>query len=760
MPNYQPESVQKTQEKPKFLNWFYNLPIRQKQLIGLFTSELISVVGLVGIGTYLIITGGRQQLIEQVKSELAVTGIEYNIKINQMGFGFRGQSDNAAIINAAQAHENGEPLTPRLQQLQQQVRQILQNEVEAREIEYATLVGRDLRIIANANTNRTGELFNPNSLVSEVLTNPRQIKTSELLDWQELEQENPPLLTQMDNQKLLIRYTATPVYSRRTQTVIGVLVSGDIVNGKFPIVQRTVETLNGGYSAIYLQHSSDDFITIATFPAQESDTPASETYSTPIIPTLQNDKLLEESVANSGEIVTGREQVGTKTYTIAAKALLNYSGEPVAVLVRGTPENALNALLRSSLSTQLVITIIALTADLGLAILLGFALIEPTKRLQRVAREFAAGNLHARAEVFASDEVGKLTVTFNDMADSLVQNFHLEEQIEAQKRLNIQLSQEITDRQRAEAALKESEAQLQEKNRLLEQTLQELQATQAQIIQSEKMSSLGQLVAGVAHEINNPVNFIHGNLSCLEEYAQDLLNFVQLYQKHYPNPGAEIQEQAETIDLEFIQEDLPKILASMNIGTERIRAIVLSLRNFSRMDESEFKVVNIHEGIDSTLLILQHRLKERLGHPNIEVIKEYGDLPLVECYAGQLNQVFMNILVNAIDALEEVDAQKQHQEIIANPSQIKISTSALSSGWVEIAIADNGAGIPEELQRRIFDPFFTTKPIGKGTGMGMSISYQIITEKHGGKLDCISKPGQGAKFIIQIPGKITSKSAF
>ena len=751
MPNSQPESVQDTQEKPQFLNWFYNLPIRQKQLIGLFTSELISVVGLVGVGTYLIITGGRQQLIEQVKSELAVTAIEYNIKINQMGFGFRGQSDNAAIIAAAQAHTNGQPLTPKLQQ---QVRQILQNEIQARDIEYATLVGQDLRIIANANSNRTGELFNPNGLVSEVLTLPEQIKTSELLDWEELVRENPPLLTEIENQKLLIRYTATPVYNRRTQRVIGVLVSGDIVNGKLPIVQNSVETLNGGYSAIYLQLSVNEFMNVAIFPTQKSEGQFSTTNSDTTIPALQNYKLLEDALANSGEIVTRRERVGKKTYTMAAKALLNYSGEPVAVLVRGTPENALNALLRSSLSTQLIITLIALAADIGLAIVLGFALIEPTKRLQIVAKQFAAGNLHARAKVFASDEVGQLTTTFNDMADSLVKNFHLEEQIDAQKRLNLQLSQEIAERQRVETALKQSQAQLQEKNRLLEQTLKELKDTQAHIIQSEKMSSLGQLVAGVAHEINNPVNFIHGNLLYLRDHAQDLLNFVQLYQKHYPHPGVEIQREAAIIDLEFIQDDLPKILASMNVGTERIRAIVLSLRNFSRMDESDLKTVNIHEGIDSTLLILQHRFKERLGHPNIEVIKDYGDLPLVECYAGQLNQVFMNILINALDSLEEVYAQQQAQEIPVNSSQIIISTSLLSSGWVKIVIADNGKGIPENVQSRIFDPFFTTKPIGKGTGMGMSISYQIITEKHGGKLECVSTPGEGAKFIIQIPGAI------
>ena len=295
------------------------------------------------------------------------------------------------------------------------------------------------------------------------------------------------------------------------------------------------------------------------------------------------------------------------------------------------------------------------------------------------------------------------------------------------------------------------EQQVEQRTAELQNALQQVQQAQVQLVQSEKMTLLGQLVAGVAHEINNPVNFIHGNLTHVQEYTKDLLSFVQLYQQHSDNAAPELQKAAADLDLEFIQQDLPKTLASMKMGTQRICEIVRSLRNFSRLDEADCKAVDIHKGINSTLLILQHRLKSTLEHPEIQVIREYGQLPLVECYAGSLNQVFMNILANAIDALEELSAKRTYQDNQSHPSQITIRTTAIDNQWVQVAIADNGSGIPKEIQQRIFDPFFTTKPVGKGTGMGMSISHQIVTEKHQGKLTCIFTPGQGAEFIIQIP---------
>ncbi|WP_373535540.1 PAS domain S-box protein [Microcoleus sp.] len=291
------------------------------------------------------------------------------------------------------------------------------------------------------------------------------------------------------------------------------------------------------------------------------------------------------------------------------------------------------------------------------------------------------------------------------------------------------------------------------KARELEQTLEQLTSAQSQLIQSEKMSSLGQLVAGVAHEINNPVNFIYGNLSHANDYTQDLLHLIELYQNHYPDPVPEIQEEVEAIELEFLMDDLPKLLSSMKVGADRIQQIVASLRTFSRMDEAEMKAVNIHDGIDSTLMILQHRIKAKHNHPEIEVIKDYGKLPLVECYAGQLNQVFMNVLSNALDALEERDLRRSAEEMRQNPSTISIKTEMLEGDRVLIRIADNGVGIADAVGTQLFNPFFTTKPVGKGTGMGLSISYQIVTDRHKGSLKCTSAPGQGAEFAIEIPLK-------
>jgi signal transduction histidine kinase len=342
------------------------------------------------------------------------------------------------------------------------------------------------------------------------------------------------------------------------------------------------------------------------------------------------------------------------------------------------------------------------------------------------------GDLSQRAKLEGSDELAQIASAFNQMADRIQTNT---EALQAN-----------------EAALKQAnetlESRVKERTAELQQTLNQLWMTQAQLVQTEKMSSLGQLVAGVAHEINNPVSFIHGNIEHAMTYAQDLLELVELYRHHYTFPTPEIVAKIEEIDLEFLLSDFTKTLKSMQIGSDRIRQIVLSLRNFSRLDEATFKPVAIHDGINSTLLLLQHRLKATPTREAITVITEYGNLPLVECCAGQLNQVFMNILTNAIDALEGADELNDRGDA---PHQITIRTSVVDSAWAQIAIANNGPGIPQSVQPRIFDPFFTTKPVGKGTGMGMSISYQIVTKNHSGRLKCFSSEEQGTEFVMEIP---------
>lgn len=407
------------------------------------------------------------------------------------------------------------------------------------------------------------------------------------------------------------------------------------------------------------------------------------------------------------------------------------------------PKSLLSQSAWSTAQFILIAGVIALLVEVLLLLsVLRKQIANPLQELTVASNQLANGDFAIHLDTTRQDELGQLANSFNSMATHLQDSFAKLEQI------NDELEQRVEERTLA-----------------LQETVQELRRTQAQMIQSEKMSALGHLVAGVAHEINNPVNFIHGNLSHISTYTQDLMSLVQAYQAHLPQPPRSIQEKIEEIDLEFLTQDTVKLLQSMEVGTNRIREIVLSLRNFSRLDEAGFKTIDIHEGIDSTLLILQNRLRDQPQRPAIQVVKDYGQLPSVTCYPGRLNQVFMNIFVNAIDALEEKWNSRQSQPHIASsrdsasnpasisetPPTITIRTAVIASEWIEIAIADNGPGIPESMQKRIFDPFFTTKPIGKGTGMGMSISYQIIVEQHHGKFDYSSTLGQGTEFKIQIP---------
>lgn len=313
-------------------------------------------------------------------------------------------------------------------------------------------------------------------------------------------------------------------------------------------------------------------------------------------------------------------------------------------------------------------------------------------------------------------------------------------------------------------ALEASLAREREKAAHLETAMSELKRAQTQLVQSERMSSLGQLVAAVAYEVNNPINFIYGNLSYANEYSQRLINLLHLYQQHYPSPLQEIQAEIEAAELEFLVEDLPKLLGSMKVGSNRIREIVQSLRNFSRIDESEIKPVDIHDGLDSALLILSNRLKPKPDRRAIHLIKEYASLPLVECYAVQINQVFMNILANAIDAVEDAFANKNlsphcgYESSPVKSGQIRIRSEVCAGEKsVAIRIADNGSGMTEALRQQIFEPFFSTKPVGKGAGIGLTICHEIVVEQHGGQLTCISAPGEGTEFVIEIPLKKTEQ---
>ncbi len=381
-----------------------------------------------------------------------------------------------------------------------------------------------------------------------------------------------------------------------------------------------------------------------------------------------------------------------------------------------------------------------------------------TGRIQAVADIYNAGLKDCHVEVLARFQIRANLVV------PLLQGNHLwgllclhyctqphrwqPEEIEFVQQIATQLSVALQ-----QAALLEQSRQ---QTAALSEALEVLKKAQIHLIHSEKMSSLGQLVAGIAHEINNPVNFIHGNLKYATQYAQNLIEVLELYQKHYPQPALEVSDRAQRIDLEFLTEDFPRMLASMHVGAERIRNIVLSLRNFSRLDDSEMKPTNIHTGLESTLLILQYRLKPKPPLPAIQLIKDYGDLPPVECHSSQLNQVFMNVLVNAIDAIEEEALSRLESQCTAPQNTITIQTSVISGNpdgvpRALIRIVDNGPGISKEVQGRLFDSFFTTKPEGKGTGLGLSISHQIVVEHHHGSLRCSSQPGEGTEFWIEIP---------
>jgi signal transduction histidine kinase len=544
-----------------------------------------------------------------------------------------------------------------------------------------------------------------------------------------------------DHPRLAIATLAVPIRNREDQ-VAGALIAR--VNLDFLYVV-TAETQIGQTGYTYLIDSRN--IVIA-----DSRTPFSR--FTPL--KIDNPDLLQKLQRTdpnhlslypglSGVMVLGGvSPVPSTQWRVVVELPLREAYKPLTLLV-----------LRMAIAT-LALTILTVLAGMGLA----QRITQPLKDLTAAAASLSQGHWNAPIPAPPGrprNELDMLARAFQRMATQLQKSFA---DLEA---INADLEHRVADRTAELTA-----------------ALHGLRRTQAQLVQTEKMSSLGQMVAGIAHEINNPVNFIHGNLDYARTYLQELLALQQLYADTYPDPSPDIQAQLEDLDLEFVAEDLPRLLESMQAGTDRIQAIVLSLRSFARLDESERKPANLHEGLDSTLVLLQSRLK-LAPDCTIEVVRQYGDLPIVDCYPGQLNQVFMNLVGNAIDALGSQQLERRQRATQPNPNQPTASavpgtSSSLSlspaphlpggdrptitittqhhAHQITIAIQDNGPGIPTEIQPKLFDPFFTTKPVGQGTGLGLSVSYQIVVDRHGGTLTCTSELGVGTTFTIQIPVRI------
>ncbi|MGB0563583.1 MAG: sensor histidine kinase, partial [Spirulinaceae cyanobacterium] len=434
---------------------------------------------------------------------------------------------------------------------------------------------------------------------------------------------------------------------------------------------------------------------------------------------VNDQDVLEQVLDSAGNVVTQRHKIGNQTYTLAAKAITNFAGEPIAVLVRGTPELALNTLLRNSLLFQAFVALLALSADVFLAVVLSRAIAQPIRRLQTTTQTFIQGNFDIRVPTQSTDEVGRLSAQFNSLADQLI----------------------------------ERERVIHQKIQELESTLTELRKTQSYLVQSEKMSGLEQLMAGVMHEFNNPLSFISGNLRHTKEYTADLFNLLKKYQQQYPDPDRALADLIEETDLEFMIADLPKVFESMESGVERIQKILDSLQGFSHLGESERKTIDLNVELDNICELVKSRLAGKLHRPDIVITRHYQTLPMVDCYPRQLNQAVLNLLNNAIDALETQFSYPVADAMGQQPL-LKITTEAHLEDRVVVQIQDNGTGIPHAIQSRIFDPFFTTKPVGEGTGLGLSTSYQIVVEQHGGAIACDSEPGQGTTFTIEIPAHL------
>ncbi|NJK99404.1 MAG: HAMP domain-containing protein [Spirulinaceae cyanobacterium SM2_1_0] len=460
-----------------------------------------------------------------------------------------------------------------------------------------------------------------------------------------------------------------------------------------------------------------------------------------------DDAEFADGITSAGIVAAMQGEDGRSLYD-------NYRGVPVVGVYQFLPQQDMALLAEAPQAIAFAparhLALVILAVGGGLSVLLAIAtvglgrqIVQPVLAIAGAAR-MTSDRLQQRAvddlprvPVLARNELGTLAHAFNQLVAELQLTYA--KLAESNRTLEIKVTERTQE--------------LAQNNERLALALHNLQRTQAQLIQTEKMASLGQLVAGVAHEINNPVGFIIGNLEPVRDYSRELLAFATAYKREPSPTSSELQQALNTLDLEFLRDDLPKALDSIAVGAQRIESIVNSLRVFSRLDEAECKPVDLHAGLDSTLLIVQHRLRKIAGHGAIAVAKQYAEnLPLVECYASQLNQVWLSLLTNAIDALEGAVATQQ----ITTP-RLTIRTQTTVPGWLSVSIADNGTGMTAAVRDRVFDPFFTTKPVGKGTGLGLSMSYAIVVDRHQGRLTCRSQPGAGSEFIVEIPIRLSQE---
>jgi len=634
------ERIQLT-PKPKLFQKYYDLPIRTKQLINLGIAQLVSVVGLVGSAALLNQTQGYKQLESLAKSELAVVDINYNIKVNQMGFGFRGQSDNINIITAAQLANQGKDLPV---DLQSQISKILKNEVKARKIEYATLVGKDLKILVSANANRQGEIFDPEGLVTKILNTPDgQIRTTEIVSWEELKKENPPLPKGFANQEALIRYTFTPVKDPTTGEVIGALVSGDIVNNKLPIVEGTLKAFGGGYTAVYFRKKSGDIALATSLNAPKGNELNQELQK--INQPLSEPAVLNEAIAAKGTPVTDRIRQNQVNSTVATKAILNSKNEPVALLVQATPETELEALTANTLLLQLVIAILVLVINIPLAIILANAISKPIKKLQDNTKNFSEGDRNARSEVFAADEVGQLTVVFNEMADQLQEVIDNQEgEFE-----RLELARSLA-RSEADAG---AEVQKQEKEKL--------QASALRLLMEVDPISKGDLtvrarvtedeIGTLADSYNSTVQSLREIVTQVQSASQQVLATTNSSEISIQSLATEALSQAQEITnaLKQVAEMSDSI---QDVTSKAAKAEVAIAEATDTVKEGEAAMtltVTEFQAISNTVTETAEKV-ERLGESSLKISQIVN---LIGSFAAQTNILALNASMEAARAGEE-----------------------------------------------------------------------------------------------------------